>query len=75
MDNNLSVQEEQWVDGLDIFSLHNLANKIIILPTIFIIYFIPFLIIYFNQSKQGLLLYLKKLNYYHYIIILLPLFL
>ena len=72
MDNNFINTEGQWVDGLDTFSLHNLANKIIILPTIFIVYFIPFLIIYFNQSKHGLLLHLKKLNYYHYIIILLP---
>ncbi len=72
MDNNFINTEGQWVDNLGTFSLYNLANKIIILPTIFIIYFIPFLIIYFNQSKQGLLLHLKKLNYYHYIIILLP---
>jgi len=72
MDNNFINTEGQWVNNLGTFSLYNLANKIIILPTIFIIYFIPFLIIYFNQSKQGLFLHLKKLNYYHYIIILLP---
>ena len=75
MDNNFINTEAQWVENLSTFSLHNLANKVIILPTIFIIYFIPFLVIYFNQSKQGLLLHLKKLNYYHYIVILLPFFL
>ena len=73
MNNNFINTEGQWVESLGTFSLHNLANKIIILPTIFIVYFIPFLIIYFNQSKQEFLLHLKKLNYYHYIIILLPL--
>jgi len=61
-----------WVKDLSTLSLVNLANKIIILPTIFIIYFIPFLIVDFKLTKIFFKEQAKKLNYSHYLIILLP---
>jgi len=42
------------------------------LPTIFIVYFIPFLIIDFKSTIIFISTRIKKLNYFHYILILLP---
>lgn len=73
MDNNfLDFDGSTWVKSHSALSLTNLINKIIILPTIFIIYFIPFLIIDSKLTKIFFLYRIKNLNYFHYSLILLP---
>ena len=73
MDNNfLDFDGSTWVKNHSTLSLTNLINKIIILPTIFIIYFVPFLIIDFKLTRNFLFSRIKKLNYFHYLLILLP---
>ncbi|MDA7443262.1 hypothetical protein N8775_03025 [Candidatus Pelagibacter ubique] len=73
MDNNfLDLDGSTWVKSYSALSLTNLINKIIILPTIFIIYFIPFLIIDSKLTKIFFLYRIKNLNYFHYLLILLP---
>jgi hypothetical protein len=73
MDNNfLDLDGSTWVKSYSALSLTNLINKIIILPTIFIIYFIPFLIIDSKLTKIFFLYRIKNLNYFHYSLILLP---
>ena len=73
MDNNfLDFDASTWVKSHSTLSLTNIINKIIILPTIFIVYFIPFLIIDFKSTIIFISTRIKKLNYFHYILILLP---
>tara|TARA_B100000767_G_scaffold267848_1_gene287149 strand:+ start:18 stop:641 length:624 start_codon:yes stop_codon:yes gene_type:complete len=73
MDNNfLDFDGSTWVKNHSTLSLTNLINKIIILPTIFIIYFVPFLIIDFKLTRNFFFSRIKKLNYFHYLLILLP---
>ena len=73
MGNNfLDLDASTWIKSQTTFSLSNLANKIILLPTIFVVYFIPFLIVDFNKTKIFYLSQIKKLKYYHYLIIILP---
>ena len=73
MDNNfLDFDGSTWVKSHSTLSLTNIINKIIILPTIFIVYFIPFLIIDFKSTIIFISTRIKKLNYFHYILILLP---
>ena len=73
MDNNfLDFDGSTWVKNYSTLSLTNLINKIIILPTIFIIYFVPFLIIDFKLTRNFFFSRIKKLNYFHYLLILLP---
>jgi len=73
MDNNfLDFNGSTWVKSHSTLSLTNIINKIIILPTIFIVYFIPFLIIDFKLTKIFFFSRIKKLNYFHYLLILLP---
>ena len=73
MDNNfLDFNASTWVKSHSTLSLTNIINKIIILPTIFIVYFIPLLIIDFKSPIIFISTRIKKLNYFHYILILLP---
>ena len=73
MDNNfLDFNASTWVKSHSTLSLTNIINKIIILPTIFIVYFIPFLIIDFKPTIIFISTRIKKLNHFHYILILLP---
>ena len=73
MDNNfLDFDGDTWVKTHSALSLTNLMNKIIILPTIFIVYFIPFLIIDFKSTIIFISTRIKKLNYFHYLLILTP---
>jgi len=73
MDNNfLDFNTSTWVKSHSTLSLTNIINKIIILPTIFIVYFIPLLIIDFKSTIIFISTRIKKLNYFHYILILLP---
>ena len=73
MDNNfLDFNASTWVKSHSTLSLTNIINKIIILPTIFIVYFIPFLIIDFKSTIIFISTRIKKLNHFHYILILLP---
>ncbi len=73
MDNNfLDFDGSTWVKSHSTLSLTNIINKIIILPTIFIVYFIPFLIIDFKSTIIFISTRIKKLNHFHYILILLP---
>ena len=73
MDNNfLDFSGTTWVKSHSTLSLTNIINKIIILPTIFIVYFIPFLIIDFKSTIIFISTRIKKLNHFHYILILLP---
>ena len=73
MDNNfLDFDGSTWVKNHSTLSLTNIVNKIIILPTIFIIYFIPFLIIDFKSTIIFISTRINKLNYFHYFLILLP---
>ena len=73
MDNNfLDFDASTWVKSHSTLSLTNIINKIIILPTIFIVYFIPLLIIDFKPTIIFISTRIKKLNYFHYILILLP---
>jgi hypothetical protein len=73
MDNNfLDFNASTWVKSHSTLSLTNIINKIIILPTIFIVYFIPLLIIDFKPTIIFISTRIKKLNYFHYILILLP---
>ncbi len=73
MDNNfLDLDGRTWVKNQVAFSLTNLINKIIILPTIFIIYFIPFLIIDFKLTRIFIISKIKKLNYFDCMLVLLP---
>ena len=73
MDNNfLDFDASTWVKSHTTLSLTNLINKIILLPTIFIIYFIPFLIVDFKLTKIFFFSKIKRLNYFHYLLILLP---
>ena len=73
MDNNfLDFDGSTWVKNHSTLSLTNIINKIIILPTIFIIYFIPFLIIDFKSTIIFISTRINKLNYFHYFLILLP---
>ena len=73
MDNNfLDFNGSTWVKNHSTLSLTNIINKIIILPTIFIVYFIPFLIIDFKSTIIFISIRIKKLNHFHYFLILLP---
>ena len=73
MDNNfLDFDGSTWVKSHSTLSLTNIINKIIILPTIFIVYFIPFLIIDFKSTIIFISTRIKKLNHFHCILILLP---
>ena len=73
MDNNfLDFNGSTWVKSHSTLSLTNIINKIIILPTIFIVYFIPFLIIDFKSTIIFISTRIKKLNHFHYFLILLP---
>ena len=73
MDNNfLDFDGSTWVKSHSTLSLANIINKIIILPTIFIVYFIPFLIIDFKSTIIFISTRIKKLNHFHYFLILLP---
>ena len=73
MDNNfLDLDGSTWVKNQVAFSLTNLINKIIILPTIFIVYFIPFLIIDFKLTRIFIISKIKKLKYFDYMLVLLP---
>ena len=73
MDNNfLDFNGSTWVKSHSTLSLTNIINKIIILPTVFIVYFIPFLIIDFKSTIIFISTRIKKLNHFHYFLILLP---
>ena len=73
MDNNfLDFNGSTWVKNHSTLSLTNIINKIIILPTIFIVYFIPFLIIDFKSTIIFISTRINKLNHFHYFLILLP---
>ena len=74
MENNfIDFDGDIWVQNINTISMTNLANKIIILPTIFILYFLPFLIINVKNIKKNFFLEIKKLNILHYFLIILPL--
>ena len=73
MDNNfLDFDGSTWVKNHSTLSLTNIINKIIILPTIFIVYFIPFLIVDFKSTIIFISTRIKKLSNFHYFLILLP---
>lgn len=74
MENNfIDMDGTKWVKISTTFSITNFANKIIILPTVFIIYFLPFLIINFEKIKNNFFAEIKKKNFVYCILIILPL--
>ena len=74
MGNNfIDFDGDIWIQNINTISMTNLANKIIILPTIFFIYFFPFLIINFKNIKKNFFSEIKKLNIFHYFLIIFPL--
>ena len=73
--NFLDFDGSHWIKDQTTISLHNIANKIILLPTIFIIYFIPFFILKFSEIKKKFFLIVKNFNYIHYAIIASPIML
>lgn len=74
MENNfIDMDATKWIKTTTTFSITNLANKIIILPTIFIVYFVPFLIVNFEKIKSNFFLEIKKINFVYYILVISPL--
>jgi hypothetical protein len=73
LENNfLDFDVSSWVEGQNTISLNNLANKIIIIPTILIIYFFPFLFLKFNFFFTKLKKNIKTYPLIHLFIIIFP---
>ena len=73
LENNfLDFDISTWVEGQNTISINNLANKIIIIPTIFIIYFLPFLFLKFNFFFIRLKKNIKTYPLIHLFIIFFP---
>jgi len=76
LENNfLDFDGSIWVKGVTTLSINNLANKVILLPTIFIIFFLPFLVLKFEYFLSKMKQIVKKFSLMHLFITASPLLL
>ena len=73
LDNNfLDFDGSHWVKNQTTISLQNVANKLILIPSILLLYFVPIFILKFSEIKKRSLFIVKNLSYTHYVIIVSP---
>jgi len=64
-----------WVKNQTTLSINNLANQIIIVPTIFVVFFIPFLILKFKYFLNKLKNLLREFSIFYIFLLLSPIIL